>query len=81
MHKLVHLLFCKLLPFYDRSLTLYGLPDSFAELLLRLFVIFDCVIGLPGDVCTHDSIGSVALLLFFGELIVDFKHIFLQIVN
>jgi hypothetical protein len=48
---------------------------------LRLFVIFDGVIGLPGDVCTHDSIGSVALLLFFRVLIVDFKHIFLQIIN
>ena len=81
MNKLIHLLFCQLLPFYDRSLALYGLPDSLTELLLCLFVICDRVIGLPSYVCTHDSIGSVALLLFFGELIVDFKHIFLQIIN
>jgi hypothetical protein len=81
VHKLVHLLFCQLLPLYDRGLALDGLPDGFAELLLHLFVILDGVIGLSRDVSTHDSIGIVALLLFFRELIINFEHIFLQIID
>jgi hypothetical protein len=80
MHELIHLLFGQFLALDDGRLALDGLADGLAKFLLNLLVLLYGVVGLAGDVGAHYGVGCVAFLLLFTELVVDFEHIFLQIV-
>ena len=81
MNELIDLLLTKLLSLDYSGLTFNGFSDCETELFLGVFVFLDDVVGFAGNISTHNRIRSVSDLFLFAEILVDFKHVLLQVIN